>query len=91
MVKLTVLYGHPTDPAAFERYYAEIHMPLVGRMSGPLRTERSRVVGTPDGGAARFYRVFEFWFESAEGLRSTMESPAGQAAVADLRASPPAA
>src|SRR5215208_7399337 len=29
MVKLTVLYGHPDDPDAFEEYYANTHMPLV--------------------------------------------------------------
>lgn len=30
MIKLTVLYGHPTHPTAFEEYYANTHMPLVG-------------------------------------------------------------
>jgi uncharacterized protein (TIGR02118 family) len=29
MVKFTILYDHPEDPDAFERYYAEVHMPLV--------------------------------------------------------------
>ena len=28
MVKLTVLYGHPTDPGAFETYYVNTHVPL---------------------------------------------------------------
>jgi uncharacterized protein (TIGR02118 family) len=29
MVKLTVLYGPPDDPAAFEDHYAGTHVPLV--------------------------------------------------------------
>ena len=28
MVKLTVVYGHPNCPAAFEGYYANTHMTL---------------------------------------------------------------
>ena len=32
MVKLTVLYGHPDNPADFEEYYANTHMPLVDKM-----------------------------------------------------------
>lgn len=44
MVKLTVLYGHPDDPAAFEEYYASIHMPLVDKMPNLIRYEAARVV-----------------------------------------------
>ncbi len=32
MIKITVLYGHPTDPSAFERYYGTTHMPIVGKI-----------------------------------------------------------
>ena len=28
-IKITVLYGEPKDPAQFEKYYAETHMPMV--------------------------------------------------------------
>jgi uncharacterized protein (TIGR02118 family) len=41
MIKLTALYGHPTDPAAFENYYGATHMPLVAKMSGLVRHEKS--------------------------------------------------
>jgi uncharacterized protein (TIGR02118 family) len=83
-LKLTVLYGHPTDPAAFERYYAETHMPLVSKMSGFSSTEKAKVVGTPGGEKPAFYRMFEFWFESEGAMQATMGSPEGKAAVADL-------
>lgn len=34
MHKLTVLYGHPKDPAEFDRYYYETHIPLAKKMQG---------------------------------------------------------
>ena len=55
MIKLTVLYGHPTDPAAFENYYATTHMPLSAKMSGVLRHEKAKVVGTPTGDKPPYY------------------------------------
>jgi len=84
MIKLTVLYGHPTDPQTFETYYATRHMPLVAKMSGFTRTEKAKIVGTPDGGKPPFYRMFDFWFESEDALKQTMGSAEGKAAVEDL-------
>lgn len=31
VAKLVVMYHHPTDRAAFDRYYADIHAPLAKR------------------------------------------------------------
>src|SRR5438874_12262927 len=84
MFKATALYGHPTDPDAFERYYAETHMPLVAKMAGPVRTEAARVVGTPSGEKPAYYRVFEFWFESMEQLQASFGSKEGAAVMADV-------
>src|SRR5437016_10102291 len=74
MVKLTVLYGHPTDSAAFERYYAETHMPLTAKIPGPERVEASLVVGTPDGSPPGYYRIFEFWFTGVDQMQASMGS-----------------
>jgi uncharacterized protein (TIGR02118 family) len=84
MFKLTVLYGHPTGPNAFERYYAETHLPLAEKIPGLQRFEIARVVGTPDGSPAPYYRLADLYFESQEKLQAGMASPEGQAAVADL-------
>jgi hypothetical protein len=40
MVKLTVLYGSPDDPDAFEEYYANTHMPLVEKCPSFRGTRR---------------------------------------------------
>lgn len=49
MVKLTVLYGLPGDPEAFEDYYANSHVPLAARIPNVQRFESGRVAA-PDGG-----------------------------------------
>ena len=48
MVKLTVLYGHPTDTDAFDGHYADTHAPLAERIPKLERFEAGRV-STPDG------------------------------------------
>jgi uncharacterized protein (TIGR02118 family) len=84
MVKILVLYGPPTDPAAFEDYYANTHLPLAAKMSNVERFEASRVVGTPEGAEPPFYRIAELWFDSQDALQATMSSPEGQETVADI-------
>ena len=79
MVKLTVLYGHPDDPEAFEEYYAKTHMPMVPKIPNLLRYEAARVVGTSDGGEPPYYRIFEGYFEDMESLQAGMSTPEGQA------------
>lgn len=84
MVKLTVLYGHPDDPDAFEEYYADTHMPLVDKIPNLQRYEAARIVATPDGSEPPHYRIFEGYFEDIEQLQSGMAAPEGQAAVNDI-------
>src|SRR5438067_260562 len=84
MVKVTVLYGPPADPAAFEDYYAGKHLPLAGKMPDVARFEASRVTATPDGGAPPYYRIAEVWYDSQEAMQASMSSPEGRATVADI-------
>lgn len=84
MVKLVVCYGAPEDPAAFDRHYAETHVPLVEKIPHMRRFEAGKVVGTPDGSAAPFYYLAELSFDSAEDLQAAMGSAEGQAAGADV-------
>ncbi len=84
MIKITVLYGHPTDAAAFEKYYAETHLPIVGKMSGFERAELTKFLDAPDGAEAEYYRMAEFWFANIDAMQASMGSPEGQATAADL-------
>ena len=66
MIKITVLYGHPDDPAAFERHFDEVHIPLVNAMPNLRRFEKALVVATSDGSAPPYYRVVELYFDSED-------------------------
>jgi uncharacterized protein (TIGR02118 family) len=84
MIKLTVLYGHPTDTEAFENYYANTHLPIVANMTGYSRSEYTIFMNQSDNTTSVFYRMAEFWFPNPEALQQTMASPEGQATAADL-------
>jgi uncharacterized protein (TIGR02118 family) len=84
MYKLTVLYGHPTDIETFETYYKEKHVPLASTMKGVAKMELTKLLGTPDGSKADYYRMAEMYFSSVEQMEETMGSEEGQATVNDL-------
>lgn len=84
MVKLTVLYGHPTDTAAFDKHYAEVHAPLVDKIPGLVRFEQGKVVGTPSGEQSAYYLIAELWFNSMEEFQAGMGSSEGRATAKDV-------
>jgi uncharacterized protein (TIGR02118 family) len=84
MVKLTVLYGPPADPAAFEHYYANTHLALAAKIPNTRRVEASKVVATPGAAEAPYHRIAELWFDSADHMEAALGSEAGRAAVEDI-------
>ena len=84
MTKLTVLYGHPTSPEAFEKYYAETHLKVTNKVSGIDKMELTKFLPNPDGTAAPYYRMAELYFSSPEAMQQTLESPEGKTLAADL-------
>ena len=83
MFKVTVLYNHPVNPADFEGYYAETHIPIAMRIPGVTRWEMTKFMPTPDG-EPEYYRMAEAWFGSGEDMERALRSAEGQAAVQDL-------
>jgi uncharacterized protein (TIGR02118 family) len=83
-IKFMVLYGHPPNPAEFEKYYLDVHMPLVAAMKGPRRMEAAKCLPQADGSPPAFYRVFEAWFDSAEHMAAVFATPEGVKVRADL-------
>lgn len=84
MHKVTVLYGHPDDPDAFEDYYANTHVPIAAKIPNVQRFESGRVLATPDGNEPEHHRIAELWFEDADQLQQSMGSEEGQAATGDI-------
>lgn len=83
MVKLVVLYKKPSDVAAFEKHYREIHLPLARKMPGIRRMDVSHVTGSP-GGEAKYYMMAEIYFDTKESMMAALASPEGKAAGKDI-------
>ena len=84
MVKLLVLYGHPEDPAAFDKYYHEVHIPIAQKMKGLKKWTIGKVLGTPGGDPAPYYLIAELFMETRADFDELLASPEGRAAVADV-------
>jgi uncharacterized protein (TIGR02118 family) len=66
---LLVLYNQPKDTAAFEKYYAETHLPLFTAHApeiAPTRAELVKFAPGADGKAPPFYRSAELRWDSKE-------------------------
>ena len=85
MIQLTVLYGHPQDPAAFDRYYQQTHSVLI--MKAP---EVKDFIANKPGPAgpqepSPYYLITELYFESMEALQAGLQSLEGAAAAGDTQ------
>ncbi len=84
MTRLLVLYGQPRDPAAFDRHYREVHIPLAKQMKGLRKWTIGKVTGTPGGEPSPYYYVADLYLDSRADFERLLASPEGQAAVADV-------
>ncbi|SDN99930.1 conserved hypothetical protein [Klenkia soli] len=80
---LTVAYGHPADPAAFDEHYRSTHLPLAEKLPG-VRGLRALHTASLGEDPAPYHLVVELTFDSLDQLRTGLGSPQGQAAAADL-------
>ena len=83
--RVLAIYSHPADPAAFDAYYAQTHIPIAKKIPG-LRSYAISNGGVHDAGGASspFYLIAELGFDSLEAIQQAMQSPEGAATVADL-------
>lgn len=80
--KLIVMYPTPTDREAFERRYAEEHVPMaVDKMAGKTRFVASLITSTADGKPASYHRMAEIYFPSMSTLEACLNSIGGQETV----------
>lgn len=84
MCRLTVLYGHPKDPAAFDRHYHDIHIPIARRMKGlkgwTLGKCQSAVAGQPP----PYYMIVGLYADTRGDLEGILASPEGRATIEDV-------
>jgi uncharacterized protein (TIGR02118 family) len=87
MAIVTVIYKQPKDTAAFEKYYAETHLPLVGANQqeiGFTRAELTKFESNLDGSAPALYRQAELYFPSMAALQKGTATPGFKKVAGDL-------
>lgn len=87
MYRMTILYGMPTDPEAFRRYYYDTHIPIARRMKGLTGWNLQWIDDPAAPGTAapnKYMLVADLYAESADAMNSILASPEGKAASADL-------
>ncbi len=83
MVKLIALYRKPADIEQFEKHYFEVHMPLVAKIPGLLKSEVARLKGLP-GQDSKYYMITEMYFKDMDSFNAGMAAPEGKASGKDL-------
>ena len=84
MVRLTVMYGQPTDPRAFDEYYAGTHLPIARKMRGWSRWTIEKVVAIPEQPLPPYYLIVGLYADSAEEVWRILATPESQAASVDV-------
>jgi uncharacterized protein (TIGR02118 family) len=84
MAQLVVMYKTPKDAAAFDKYYAEKHIPLAKKIPGLRKYEVSKgPVATP-AGPSSYHLMATLTFDNLAAIQSAFGSAEGQAAAADV-------
>jgi uncharacterized protein (TIGR02118 family) len=84
MADLVVLYKTPKDPAAFDKYYAETHIPLAKKLPGLRKYQVSQgPVATP-AGPSGIYLIATLTFDSMAAIQDAFGSAEGKVTAADL-------
>ena len=86
MARLLVMYKTPRDPAAFDKHYAEQHVPRAKKIPGVRKFEMSKGAVTTPGGPAPYHLVAILHFDDMATIQKAFGSPEGQAAAADAQA-----
>ena len=87
MAIVTVIYKQPKDTAAFEKYYAETHVPLVGANQGEIgftKAELTKFESNVDGSAPALYRQAELYFPSMDALKKGTATAGFKKVAGDL-------
>lgn len=83
MVKLVAMYKTPADKEMFDKHYNEVHMPLVAKIPGLIKSEVSKLKALP-GTESGYYIITEMYYENMDSFNEAMGSPEGKASARDI-------
>jgi uncharacterized protein (TIGR02118 family) len=85
MADVVVTYKTPKDTAAFDKYYAETHIPLAKKMPGLRKYLVSKgPVATP-AGPSGIHLIATLSFDSMAAIQAAFGSAEGRTAAADVQ------
>jgi uncharacterized protein (TIGR02118 family) len=83
MIKLVALYKTPENKEFFDKHYTEVHMPLVAKIPGLVKSEVSKLKALP-GAESGYYMMTEMYYEDMDSFNAAMATPEGKATAKDL-------
>ena len=83
MAQMIVIYKTPKNPAAFDRHYFEVHVPLARQLPGLRKLETSRGPIIFLYGASDVHLVASLHFDSLSDINAAFTSEFGRACAAD--------
>ena len=84
MADVVVLYKTPKDLAAFDKYYAETHIPLAKKMPGLRKYQVSQGSVVSAAGPSGIHLIATLTFDSVAAVQSAFGSAEGKATAADV-------
>ena len=85
---VVVLYNHPKDTAAFEKYYAATHLPLVNAKAKEIGFSKAVLIkftSNADGSKPAHYREAQLWFPTEAALKAGTSTEGFKAVAGDLK------
>ena len=84
MAELVVLYKTPKDAAAFDKHYAETHIPLAKKLPGLKKYAVSTGAVASPAGPSGIHLAAILTFDSVADIQKAFGSEEGKAAAGDV-------
>ncbi|HEY4554509.1 MAG TPA: EthD family reductase [Bacillaceae bacterium] len=83
MFKMIALFKKPEDPAAFDEYYFNTHIPLTEKIPGLRKLEVTKFTGSPMGDSP-YYLMCEMAYDSKEAFKEASRTEESKASGKDV-------
>jgi uncharacterized protein (TIGR02118 family) len=84
MAQVVVTYKTPKDAAAFDKYYAETHIPLAKKLPGLRKYEVSQGPVVNPAGTSGVHLMAILTFDNIAAVQAAFGSAEGKATAADV-------
>ena len=84
MAQVMVIYKTPKDTVAFDKYYAETHIPLVKKMPGLRKCQVSKGIVSTPGGPSDVHLIALLTFDDMAAVQAAFGSSEGKATARDV-------